>query len=64
MIAWYEATNLRYGSGGGVRHRPVPLRRGVAYPFVKLLGADIIGEARQRTRAGEGRAGAEERMTA
>lgn len=50
MIAWFEASNLRYGSAAAYATILFLYIALIAYLFVKLLGADIIGEARQRTR--------------
>src|SRR5690606_6952749 len=50
MIAWFEASNLRYGSAAAYATVLFLYIALLAYLFVKLLGADIIGEARQRTR--------------
>ncbi|WP_064743454.1 carbohydrate ABC transporter permease [Actinomadura rifamycini] len=50
MIAWFEASNLRYGSAAAYATILFAYIALIAYLFVKLLGADIIGEARERTR--------------
>ncbi|MFD0688852.1 carbohydrate ABC transporter permease [Actinomadura fibrosa] len=50
MIAWFEASNLRYGSAAAYATVLFLYIALIAYLFVKLLGADIIGEARQQTR--------------
>jgi multiple sugar transport system permease protein len=47
MLAWDEATNLRYGSAAAYATVLFVYIALVAYLFVKLLGADIIGQARQ-----------------
>ncbi|MFC5183412.1 carbohydrate ABC transporter permease [Actinomadura harenae] len=47
MLAWFEATNLRYGSAAAYATLLFAYIALIAYLFVKLLGADIIGEARQ-----------------
>jgi multiple sugar transport system permease protein len=47
MLAWNEATNLRYGSAAAYATVLFLYIALVAYLFVKLLGADIIGQARQ-----------------
>jgi multiple sugar transport system permease protein len=48
MLAWDEASNLRYGSAAAFATVLFVYLALVAYVFVKLLGADIIGEARAR----------------
>ncbi|QKG20919.1 carbohydrate ABC transporter permease [Actinomadura verrucosospora] len=48
MIAWFEASNLRYGSAAAYATILFLYIALIAYLFVKLLGADIIGEARQQ----------------
>jgi multiple sugar transport system permease protein len=50
MIAWFEASNLRYGSAAAYATVLFLYIALIAYLFVKLLGADIIGEARQHTK--------------
>lgn len=50
MISWFEASNLRYGSAAAYATVLFVYIALIAYLFVKLLGADIIGAARQRTR--------------
>lgn len=50
MIAWFEASNLRYGSAAAYATILFLYIALIAYLFVKLLGADIIGEARQQAR--------------
>jgi multiple sugar transport system permease protein len=47
MIAFDEATNLRYGSAAAYATVLFLYVALVAYGFVKLLGADIIGDMRQ-----------------
>jgi multiple sugar transport system permease protein len=47
MIAFDEATNLRYGPAGAYATILFVYVAVVAYAFVKLLGADIIGDMRQ-----------------
>ncbi|WP_372510206.1 hypothetical protein [Actinomadura madurae] len=54
MIAWFEASNLRYGSAAAYATVLFLYIALIAYLFVKLLGADIIGEARQHTRRERG----------
>lgn len=49
MIAWFEASNLRYGSAAAYATVLFLYIALIAYLFVKLLGADIIGEARRRS---------------
>lgn len=51
MLAWTEATNLRYGSAAAYSTILFTYIVLIAYLFVKLLGADIIGEARQVRKA-------------
>ncbi|QKW37669.1 sugar ABC transporter permease [Actinomadura sp. NAK00032] len=50
MIAWFEASNLRYGSAAAYATILFLYIALIAYLFVKLLGADIIGEARRQTK--------------
>lgn len=52
MIAWFEASNLRYGSAAAYATVLFLYIALIAYLFVKLLGADIIGEARRHTGPG------------
>ncbi|WP_119731204.1 carbohydrate ABC transporter permease [Thermomonospora amylolytica] len=47
MISWFEASNLRYGSAAAYATVLFAYIAVLAYLFVRLLGADIIGEARQ-----------------
>jgi multiple sugar transport system permease protein len=47
MIAYDEATNLRYGPAAAYATILFVYVAVVAYAFVKLLGADIIGDMRQ-----------------
>ncbi|XRQ13483.1 carbohydrate ABC transporter permease [Actinomadura welshii] len=58
MIAWFEASNLRYGSAAAYATILFLYIALLAYLFVKLLGADIIGEAREHTRRGRKKAAA------
>ncbi|WP_235834229.1 carbohydrate ABC transporter permease [Actinomadura logoneensis] len=51
MLAWFEATNLRYGSAAAYATILFAYIALIAYLFVKLLGADIIGEARRTRKA-------------
>jgi multiple sugar transport system permease protein len=51
MIAFDEATNLRYGPAAAYATILFVYVAVVAYAFVKLLGADIIGDMRQSRRA-------------
>ncbi|MFG2007202.1 carbohydrate ABC transporter permease [Spirillospora sp. NPDC048911] len=46
MISWFESNNLRYGSAAAYSTILFLYIALVAYLFVKLLGADIIGQAR------------------
>ncbi|MCW2859534.1 MAG: sugar transporter, permease component [Actinoallomurus sp.] len=48
MIAYNEATNLRYGPAAAYATILFLYVAAVAYAFVKLLGADIIGDMRQK----------------
>ncbi|GAA2104516.1 carbohydrate ABC transporter permease [Actinomadura alba] len=48
MIAWQEANNLRYGPAAAYATVLFVYIAVLAYLFVKLLGADVIGEARQQ----------------
>jgi multiple sugar transport system permease protein len=50
MLAWDEASNLRFGPAAAYAVVLFLYVAVVALVFVKLLGADVIGEARQRTR--------------
>ncbi|MGW5411557.1 carbohydrate ABC transporter permease [Actinomadura geliboluensis] len=50
MIAWFEASNLRYGSAAAYATILFLYIALIAYLFVKLLGADIIGKARRQTK--------------
>jgi multiple sugar transport system permease protein len=47
MVAYDEATNLRYGPAAAYATILFVYVAVVAYTFVRLLGADIIGEMRQ-----------------
>jgi multiple sugar transport system permease protein len=51
MLALYEASNLRYGLGAAYATVLFVYIAVIAYVFVKLLGADIIGQARQTRKA-------------
>ncbi|MBC6460907.1 carbohydrate ABC transporter permease [Actinomadura sp. HBU206391] len=51
MIAWEEAGNLRYGPAAAYATVLFIYIAVLAYLFVKLLGADVIGEARQQRKA-------------
>jgi multiple sugar transport system permease protein len=51
MIAYDEASNLRYGPAAALATILFVYVAVVAYVFVKLLGTDIIGEARSRKAA-------------
>ncbi|MGH3759660.1 carbohydrate ABC transporter permease [Actinophytocola sp.] len=51
MLAFEEARQLRYGPAAAYATVLFVYVAIVAYVFVKLLGADLIGEARERTRA-------------
>ncbi|MFC0105246.1 carbohydrate ABC transporter permease [Kibdelosporangium aridum] len=49
MLAWDEATNLRFGPAAAYAVVLFLYVAIAALVFVKLLGADVIGEARERT---------------
>ncbi|GAA4616113.1 sugar ABC transporter permease [Actinoallomurus liliacearum] len=51
MLAYDEATNLRYGPAAAYATILFVYVAVVAYAFVKLLGADIIGDARARKKS-------------
>ncbi|MGH3877310.1 MAG: carbohydrate ABC transporter permease [Actinophytocola sp.] len=51
MLAFEQARNLRYGPAAAYATLLFLYVAIIAYVFVKLLGADLIGEARERTRA-------------
>ncbi|MEW2358991.1 sugar ABC transporter permease [Spirillospora sp. NPDC029432] len=55
MISWFEANNLRYGSAAAYATVLFVYIAVISYLFVRLLGADIIGEARETVKAGRGR---------
>lgn len=48
MLAWQEATNVRYGPAAAYATIMFLYVAAVAFAFVKLLGADVIGEARSK----------------
>jgi len=50
MLAWDEATNLRYGAAAAYATILFLYVAIVAYAFVKLLGADILGQVRDQER--------------
>ncbi|CAM3415794.1 carbohydrate ABC transporter permease [Kibdelosporangium persicum] len=50
MLAWDEASNLRFGPAAAYATVLFGYVAVVALVFVKLLGADVIGEARERIR--------------
>jgi multiple sugar transport system permease protein len=50
MLAWDEATNLRYGAAAAFATILFVYVAIVAYAFVKLLGADILGQVREQDR--------------
>ncbi|GLZ15719.1 ABC transporter permease [Actinomadura sp. NBRC 104425] len=56
MLAYDEASNLRYGAAAAYSTILFLYVAVVAYAFVKLLGADVIGEMRQARAAGDRRA--------
>ncbi|WP_433173009.1 carbohydrate ABC transporter permease [Actinoallomurus sp. CA-150999] len=56
MLAYDEANNLRYGPAAAFATILFVYVVVIAYAFVKLLGADIIGEARSRKSATSKRA--------
>jgi multiple sugar transport system permease protein len=55
MISWFESNNLRYGSAAAYATILFAYIALISYLFVKLLGADIIGQAREARKSGEGR---------
>ncbi|MGI5253492.1 carbohydrate ABC transporter permease [Actinacidiphila glaucinigra] len=50
MLAYYEASNVRYGPAAAYATLLFAYVVIVAFAFVKLLGTDLIGEARARRR--------------
>jgi multiple sugar transport system permease protein len=48
MVAFDEATNLRYGPGAAMATILFAYVAVIAYAFVKLLGADILGQVREQ----------------
>ncbi|MFC7344809.1 carbohydrate ABC transporter permease [Saccharopolyspora griseoalba] len=50
MLAWQEATNVRYGPAAAYATIMFCYVAVVAFTFVKLLGADLLGEARAQVR--------------
>ncbi|MEB3371863.1 carbohydrate ABC transporter permease [Saccharopolyspora mangrovi] len=50
MLAWQEATNVRYGPAAAYATIMFCYVAIVAFAFVKLLGADLLGEARSQAR--------------
>ncbi|RSM88732.1 sugar ABC transporter permease [Kibdelosporangium aridum] len=57
MLAWDEASNLRFGPAAAYATVLFLYVAVAALVFVKLLGADVIGEARQRSKREPGRKG-------
>ncbi|WP_141576644.1 carbohydrate ABC transporter permease [Actinomadura sp. WMMA1423] len=55
MLAFDEASNLRYGAAAAYSTVLFVYVAVVAYAFVKLLGADILGQMRQERPAGKRR---------
>jgi len=55
MLAWDEASNLRYGAAAAYATLLFLYVALIAFVFVKLLGADVIGEARSRYRVAKQR---------
>lgn len=51
MLAWQEATNVQYGPAAAYATIMFCYVAVVAFAFVKLLGADLLGEARSQVRA-------------
>ncbi|TDC91928.1 sugar ABC transporter permease [Saccharopolyspora aridisoli] len=51
MLAWQEATNVRYGPAAAYATIMFCYVAVVAFAFVKLLGADLLGEARSQVKA-------------
>jgi multiple sugar transport system permease protein len=54
MVAWDDAGNLRYGPAAAYATVLFVYIAVLAYLFVRLLGADIIGQARQRRKTAQG----------
>jgi multiple sugar transport system permease protein len=50
MLAWQEATNVHYGPAAAYATIMFCYVAVVAFTFVKLLGADLLGEARAQVR--------------
>ncbi|MDI2026966.1 sugar ABC transporter permease [Saccharopolyspora sp. TS4A08] len=50
MLAWQEATNVQYGPAAAYATIMFCYVAVVAFAFVKLLGADLLGEARSQVR--------------
>ncbi|MFD0856252.1 carbohydrate ABC transporter permease, partial [Actinomadura adrarensis] len=48
MLAYDEATNLRYGSAAAFSTVLFLYVAVVAFAFVKLLGADVLGDVREK----------------
>ncbi|RJL24185.1 carbohydrate ABC transporter permease [Bailinhaonella thermotolerans] len=57
-ISWFEASNLRYGSAAAYATVLFVYIAVISYLFVKLLGADIIGQAREVRKKPATKAGA------
>lgn len=55
MLAWDEASNLRFGPAAAYATILFLYVVVAAFVFVKLLGADVIGEARDRARQARAR---------
>ncbi|ROO89230.1 carbohydrate ABC transporter membrane protein 1 (CUT1 family) [Actinocorallia herbida] len=53
MLAWSEAGNLRYGVATAYATLLFVYIALIAYAFIKLAGADVIGEARVRKTTGK-----------
>ncbi|MEV4729496.1 sugar ABC transporter permease [Saccharopolyspora sp. NPDC049426] len=51
MLAWQEATNVQYGPAAAYATIMFCYVAVVAFAFVKLLGADLLGEARSQVKA-------------
>jgi len=53
MISWFESNNLRYGSAAAYATILFAYIALISYLFVRLLGADIIGQARGARKTSE-----------
>jgi multiple sugar transport system permease protein len=53
MISWFESNNLRYGSAAAYATILFLYIALISYLFVRLLGADIIGQAKETRKKGK-----------